>query len=273
MSIPSCCSSLESKLQGRAFAVQFRLLLGFYQVFAQFVLTTGFASAGASPFLAAVVDLDFAALFDAMRVDCVYALNFYNSLFIYTLYPIACALSMSATLILYVRSKRPERLAQASAEALWLLLQILFCVYPGLSSKIFKTFLFDEFPRFPNDSAPYVALRADYQVDYSSQASHSWRIYAAFMIVLYPFGVVALFLAFTQYHHVLSQRILLGKALPKGKYCLREAIDFLPQPYTYAWFESYELVRKLLLTSMFMQLFQVSQESAKLYFVGMSCLF
>jgi hypothetical protein len=181
---------------------------------------------------------------------------------------------MGAALCLYVSPVHPGLLAQAFAEAVWLFLQILFCVYPGLSSRIFSTFLFDKFPRYQGDPEPYTALRADYEIDYSSDESQFWRAYAIVMIILYPVGVVLLFLALTQYHHILSARQdVLGKSLPKGRHFFMKAVDFLPRPYVYAWFESYELLRKLVLTSVFVLLFQLSEEGAKLFFVFIGCFF
>lgn len=159
---------------------------------------------------------------------------------------------------------------RAIGTAVFVALQLLFFVYPGVSTTILRTFAYDKIKgNIGGDSEPYYSLRYDYTIDYHSPSSAFWRIYAGIIIVVYPVGSVIVFILGVWLHKRWKSR--------PGEKNVKEEVSkmpsFLVKPFKpqYAYFESYELVRKLFLTSVIMLVHQESPGGAKVTFILMLC--
>ncbi len=249
-----------------------RITLGFYQVMLQFCLTSGLG-AKSYDLVASAVDLNLSAFFRSLSMGCVFAADFWTSLLVYTLYPALGISLMCLAAGLLVRPLWPRQLPSAVAEVTWLALQLCFVIYPGVSATVIRAFLYDKLPRFIDDAQPYYALRADYSIDFDSAASRRWRIYAGVMVVVYPIGVVLFFLGSVLFFEHTMRRRAQRRAIGETQLRVARAISFLPLPYTYSWWECYELLRKLALTSLYLLLHQVSERGSQLAFLFMAFAF
>jgi hypothetical protein len=197
-----------------------------------------------------VINLDMKWLLSA---GCIVQVNFYGKLLTTTLLPLAL-IGVLGLLHLHVRFKYRTRsgtsLRQAAvnAEAIRVatakhsraLLGFTFLIFSPVSTVVFQTFACDYL-----EGTQTNWLRADYSISCDSATYKALRVYAAFMILLYPLGIPALY-SYLLYKH---------RESAKQDDELREAdptlssTRFLWSPYTpdAYWWEVAECMRRLLL--------------------------
>jgi len=116
----------------------------------------------------------------------------------------------------------------------WAVLVYLYVIYPTITWRLLKSFLFDTFPRYPGDPNPYFSVLGDPLVEYG--ANVGWMCFTGAVIILYVIGVPFLIIHAAYIHH--------QGAKQRGGFL---AGSFFCEPYKrrYWWFEVYELFRKL----------------------------
>ena len=123
---------------------------------------------------------------------------------------------------------------------------VLFLVYPGVSQTIFATFWCEEFPEADGDVVYKTALAVDYTTSCEpSDERLVAQVFAGVMIAVYPIGVVVLYVWFLRKYKLSQQDTNQQREIEDRR------IKFLVYPYRREmyWFEAYELVRKIVQTS------------------------
>ena len=189
--------------------------------------------------------IDFGAFFAEFKFRCIYNFNHYDDLMLRTVSPIALILALyllkSFVSLFYPGFKVPLQRSFVS-----LFLFILFLIYPSTSQVIFETFWCEEFDAFrPNTTEKVRALKTDFRL--SCHDREGWTTYAGVMIAIYPVGIV---LVYSYYLYSFKWLVQLPDKTAEEKQQLTK-VAFLVEPYRMEtfWFEAYELIRKLLQTS------------------------
>jgi len=221
---------------------KFRIIIAFWQTL--LVYLTALTNLGKGNGLATIVSFDMGGIIELLEVGCAFQDNGYRRLVVYTAIPLFAFLFI--TLMAFV-------FKSIRGHAVWLLLFLSFLVYPGVGNAIFSSFLYEEFPAFPGDMSPEKRHSEDVAIVVGDDTSNEWRIYAWVMIFIYPVGIFMMFIFFTF-------RTYSGK---ENRY--RKATDFLRRPYKdeFFFFESYELLRRLLMTSVFLVILQLAPTYAR----------
>jgi hypothetical protein len=143
-----------------------------------------------------------------LSVGCLTAVNFYERLLITTLGPFA-ATAVLATTYAAVRHKnqvqavveyssqrtaapvRTAKLEKALAMHHSVFLAMTFLLYSTVSTTVFQTFACDTI----DDSADFTTsyLRADYSIQCDTPKHKAYKVYASFMVIIYPLGIPALY--------------------------------------------------------------------------------
>eukprot|EP00611_Tribonema_gayanum_P023781 TRINITY_DN507_c0_g1_i5.p1 TRINITY_DN507_c0_g1~~TRINITY_DN507_c0_g1_i5.p1 ORF type:complete len:835 (-),score=189.38 TRINITY_DN507_c0_g1_i5:172-2676(-) len=137
------------------------------------------------------VNLDWSWL---LSIGCYLKVNFYDELLLATLTPLAVAaiIFVPRLLVRCCSARMTDRMHAAlesfAARDLRILLVLAFLIFGGVSSTILETFGCESFPTI-NERF----LRADYAISCNTSTYKSYRAYAAFMLVVYPIGIPALF--------------------------------------------------------------------------------
>lgn len=241
----------EKSSRPGVFGPKLRILFGYFQVLLAYERLSDTRSLSGAGYLPTV--FTFVTTFDITvtlwnwNIRCVYDYNHYDVLLLVTILPIALFLVLGMVALLI---KRCCRFSKDEARALfqaWVstLLGMLFLIYPSVSRTIFATFWCEDFP-YANQTLNLStsALRADYTIscetDGDSQRT-AYIIYAGFMVLIYPVGVVVLYFALLlRYREILLKRE--EDRLVHEKLMLRK-VDFLLVPYVndFYWFEVYEV--------------------------------
>lgn len=234
----------NSASKGRTAKV--RILFGFLQVFFAFKQTFEIRQGedgGVIVFLEFMSNVDFVSVLASFDVRCLYNFTPYGELLISTTLPlllivIIVLVSWGLSRLFITLKKEVWR------EFLWCILSFLFLIYPSVSRTILQTFWCIEF----NDVIDPV-LRSDYKTKcVSSLERDVWLTYASLMVIVYPIGVVLLYSSLLYYyHHVIVKPNKVEKDIKS-----LAKISFLISPYKPScyWFETYELGRKLVQTSL-----------------------
>ncbi|KAG5175966.1 hypothetical protein JKP88DRAFT_337087 [Tribonema minus] len=181
---------------------------------------------------------------------CALTIGFYQKLLISTLAPLAVVALIFTPRLCVSAARRGRRacgsakLQRVAAKDFNAFLVFTFLIFSGVSLTIFETFACD-FLRYDGpDGTSY--LRADYSVQCFTPEHTAYRIYAAIMILVYPFGIPAMYCL-----------VLRRCAVEKGERRAESSrfatsASFLWRPYNkdglaFYW-ESIECVRRLLLT-------------------------
>jgi hypothetical protein len=201
----------------------------------------------------------------SVSFGCILNIDFYDKLLIATLTPIAVALillftytvtfhklanltisAVSHRTAIQVLSEQRARLLSRHQTAF---LVMTFLVYSTVSTTVFQTFACDT---IEGTGASY--LRADYSITCGTHKHILYRLYAAFMILVYPIGIPAI------YAYLLwSRKALLTATARNGsqtyierrrEHIVLNATEFLwriYRPEMYYW-ELVECARRILLT-------------------------
>ena len=236
-------------LLARAVRVKVRIFFGFLQLlFVYQTLLVGstieFQLDVALRFLRFVSTLQFADFTWVFDLSCFWQLERHSvRLFSQTLLPIALVV------LLLVVGKLSSCLMPLLRDTAWngfvsAVLFILFLVYPVASLTIFETFWCESFNNADGKAVFKSALAADYATSCEDSAERlRIVIFAAIMVVVYPVGVVILYL---------RELIFYWKATsPRQRKAAAMRVDFLIFPYKNdrSWFEAYELIRKIVQVS------------------------
>ena len=245
-----------------AWKVRATLLIGFFQVYVQFVTITGLIDNGSAgiTFLQTFAQFDLSALYLAFDAPCLLPVHFVFQLLVYTLLPLISIMLM-LSILCYKRS------VEVFGSIMYLTLLILFFVYPGVSSLVFQSFVWNDFYHSPQDSSPLQALAADLTILAGSSEATFTTIYGLVMVFLYPVGVVLLFYAAIRFYttHSSSSSEFYAR--------LAKSVAFLVDSYTVPWYECYELLRKLILTSGYLLVYTASSEGGILFYLILETIF
>lgn len=241
--------------------VRASLLIGFFQVYVQIVVITGLVSNGGGiTFLQLFAEVNLSALYVALDTACALPVHFLFQLFTYTLLPL-----LAVFLMLVILLFKPT--ANVAGTVCYLTLLIFFLVYPGASSVVFQSFVWNDYFRSQGDTAPLRALAADLTILADSEQDKIATIYASIMVVVYPIGVVQLF-SWAIWFHAKH-----AKSRSQFKAKVAKSVAFLVESYTVPWFECYELIRKLILTSCYLLVYTASADVGTIFYLVFSTLF
>jgi len=177
-----------------------------------------------------------------LSVGCVLDLDFHGRLLFATIGPIVVVTMLAATYAVasYKNRGSDQALRNVRHKHVTVLLLLTFLVYSSVSSILFQTFASDSL----DDGKTY--LRADYSIEYYSSKHNMFKIYAGFMIVLYPAGIPALYagLLFKDYD------VLHNNEVDRQDEPQLRSTSHLWEPYKPAvfYYELIECGRRILLT-------------------------
>lgn len=124
-----------------------------------------------------------------LSTGCLVHVNFHDRLFMATTGPIVCLGLLLATYVLacYLNRGSQAAITNIRRKHVSALLLVTFFVYSSVSSILFQMFSCESL----DDGKTY--LRADYSIECDSRVHKVLQIYAAFMILVYPIGILALY--------------------------------------------------------------------------------
>ncbi|GMI00563.1 hypothetical protein TrLO_g8323 [Triparma laevis f. longispina] len=178
----------KNSLLNRA-RTKFKILASFYQIVSQYehVLQFRFPPVFEQfgRWVSSVANLDALKL---VSFGCIVKTDYHLKLLFLTLTPII----LSLLIFFYYRIKLPrlegdERFLHLDT-CMTLFLALTYLVFASVSTTLFKTFQCDSY-----SDDPTFYLVEDHQVDCNSAKHKIFQYYAAFMMVVYPFGITALY--------------------------------------------------------------------------------
>lgn len=180
--------------------------------------------------------------------------DFHGRLVVATVGPIVCVVVLGAT---YVFAGRRTPRADVTAlremrkKHLSALVWLVFLVYSSASSFVFQTFACDRLDDEELENGRDY-LRADYRIDCDSPRHKAFKVYAGFMILVYPVGI-PLFFAYLVFPH----RDVLTVEETRGDDMRVASSSALWTPYRPGCFfyELVECARRLLLTGVVVFIF------------------
>jgi hypothetical protein len=204
-----------------------------------------------------------------LSLGCVAKIDFYRKLLITTLGPFAVAavLKCTYTVACYInkpqtvnantsqltRTARRLKLDEMLANHEMVFLVMTFLVYSTVSTTVFQSFSCDSVTNVGGYTTSY--LRADYSILCTTSEHTAYRVYAVFMMCIYPLGIPALYalLLWRNKHKLRSTGSSDASVhmLNRHSDSTLRSTRFLWQSYTpnmYYW-EVVECMRRLLLTS------------------------
>ena len=236
-----------------------RILFGYFQVLSSYRRTFLKQSLTQSGDLLGVMALlsnvDVTWLVGNAAFRCLYDYSHYDLLLAATLGPMALALLLFVCTIGTAHCIIPRLLKAVRDHTESALLLMLFLIYPYVSQTVLGTFWCESFPdadrRFNLTTS---ALRADYRLSCEHDMDPKrlgFEIYAGVMVFVYPVGVVALY-SWVLYVHKDRVMAFGNNITTNEKKDKLTKVSFLIKPYKVKrfWFEAYELVRKLVQTSL-----------------------
>ncbi|CAN0000371.1 unnamed protein product, partial [Ectocarpus fasciculatus] len=191
---------------------------------------------------------DFLSVVDVVNLDlgfvlslaCVWETDFYDRLLLTTICPAVVLGLLGCTFLVARRRNRysEEAMGVVKHRHLSVALFIMFVIYATVSYTIFETFVCDPM----DDGTSY--LRADYSLTCDTETHTAYRVYAGFMILVYPVGIPCVFGWWLFKHrHELKQEDRERKAELKPAADLWEPY----KPNTY-YYEVVECFRRIALT-------------------------
>jgi hypothetical protein len=238
-----------------------------FQILTQFISITGLPLPDIYRKFLAWTDVFNLNLGWLLSLGCLARIDFYQKLLITTLGPFAAVAVLACTYTIVRRSNtvqavtayssqrvvvpaRTARLEKALAKHYLVCLAMTFLVYSTVSTTVFQTFACD----VVNDNDPLKPqyLRADYSVECGTSEHKLYKAYAAFMVIIYPLGIPALYgyLLWSNKHKLSSKNDASVRMLNRHRDVSLRPTRFLWKPYSsrmYYW-EVIECMRRLLLT-------------------------
>ena len=236
-----------------------RILFGYFQVLSSYrrtFLKQSLADSGdLLGVMALLSNVDLTWLVGNAAFRCVYDYSHYDLLLVATLGPIGLAFLLFVCTTTTTYCIVPKLMTSVMHHTVSALLLMLFLIYPYVSQTVLGTFWCESFPdadrRFNLTTS---ALRADYRLSCEHNVDSKrldFEIYAGVMVLVYPVGVVALY-SWVLYVHKDRVMALGNTVTAKENEEKLTKVSFLIKPYKVKrfWFEAYELVRKLMQTSL-----------------------
>jgi hypothetical protein len=244
-----------------------RILIVAFQIVTQYISITGLPLPD--------IDRDFLSWTDVFNLDlgwllslgCLTRIDFYQKLVITTLGPFVVAAALAVTyatvrhrnkvqaVTTYTSQRmvvpaRTSRLEKALAKHYLVFLAITFLMYSTVSTTVFQAFACDTIDDSATTKTSY--LRADYSIQCGTAKHKLYKVYAAFMVIIYPLGIPALYalLLWNNRHKLSSNNESSVRMLNRHKDISLRPTRFLWKSYTarmYYW-EVVECMRRLLLT-------------------------
>jgi hypothetical protein len=202
-----------------------------------------------------------------LSLGCLTTINFYQKLLITTLGPFAVTTALVVTyatvrqrnkvqaVTTYTSQRmiapaRTSRLEKALAKHYLVFLAMTFLIYSTVSTTVFQTFACDTIDDSATHKTSY--LRADYSIQCGTAKHTLYRVYAGFMVIIYPLGIPALYacLLWRNRHKLSSSNESSIRVLSRHRDISLRSTRFLGKSYTtrmYYW-EVIECLRRLLLT-------------------------
>ena len=180
-----------------------------------------------------------------LSFSCVVETDFYTHLVLATIAPLAMLMVLAITRFIAIKRNGHslEALRAVENKHISIALFLLFLVYSSVSYTIFQTFVCDTL----DDGVSY--LRADYSLVCSTSAHTAFKVYAGFMLLVYPIGIPAAFAWW-----LASNRHHLMRVDPNGGPQLNaiEPMRALWAPYKPKryYYEVIECVRRIALTGL-----------------------
>jgi hypothetical protein len=200
--------------------------------------------------------------------------SFYDKLLVSTLAPLAVVALLLCTYSIVCRrdklqqaaavtaqsarevcGKRAERLARVQSRHQLVFLVMTFLIYSTVSTTVFQTFACDSTAGLGGSY-----LRTDYSISCGTRTHTLYRVYAAFMVLLYPLGIPAIYAYLLWSHKELLRATAAATGSSSGSFrstlkrrrehTALSTSQFLWQAYRpemYYW-ELVECARRLLLT-------------------------
>lgn len=124
-----------------------------------------------------------------VSAGCIYEADFHDRLLISTIGPIGTVCLLGGIYAIAVHRNRgsEEGLRNVRHKHVSAFMLLTFVVYSSVSSMVFQMFACDPL----DDNTSY--LRADYRIDCDSSKHRALQAYSRVMIVVYPFGIPALY--------------------------------------------------------------------------------
>jgi hypothetical protein len=202
-----------------------------------------------------------------LSLGCLAKIDFYQKLLIMTLGPFVLAAALAATyatvrynntvqaVVNYTSQRtvvpaRTSRLEKALAKHYLVFLAMTFFLYSTVSTTVFQTFACDTIDDSATTKTSY--LRADYSILCGTAKHSAYKVYAAFMVIIYPLGIPALYawLLWSNRLKLSSNNDASIRMLTRHKDVSLRSTRFLWKSYTarmYYW-EVVKCMRRLLLT-------------------------
>ena len=235
-------------------SVKVQIFFGFNQVIFAYgrILTTRAVPNSLAGVIGFFTYLDISAVFAEFRFRCIYDFDHYDDLVLRTMSPILL-ISLVYLCNKWMASLRPEKREKLHRTFVSSFLLILFVIYPSVSQVIFETFWCEQFntplgniSSVPELDLTTMALKTDYRLSCANR--DGWLAYALVMVALYPIGVVLIYCYYLySFKDTVSKKF--KTVLDKQRLI---KVSFLVEPYKSQcfWFEAYELIRKVLQTSL-----------------------
>jgi hypothetical protein len=238
-----------------------------FQVVTQYISTTGLPLPNIYRKFLSWTDVFNLNLGWLLSLGCLTKINFYQKLLITTQGPFAVAAALATTyatvrhrnvvkaVTTYTSQRmiapaRTSKLEKELAKHYLVFLAMTFLIYSTVSTTVFQTFACDTIDASATHKTSY--LRADYSIQCGTAKHTLYRVYAGFMVIIYPLGIPALYawLLWSNRHKLSSSNKSSVRMLSKHDDVSLRSTRFLWKSYTpilYYW-EVIECIRRLLLT-------------------------
>ncbi|KAG5175700.1 pectin lyase fold/virulence factor [Tribonema minus] len=199
-----------------------------------------------------LINLDMSVV---LSPGCVFDVNFYQKLLLSTITPL-CILALLG--LAYVVASRHANRSGRWGQRIYhlfvdkaglLVLSFTFLIFSATSTVIFQTFACDAIPGFNGKRF----LRADYAIECDTATYDAYRIYAAIMVLVYPVGIPALYMAALWWQRSAIKEVpeaADGEDAEVADNVHLASLGFLWQPYRrqFWYWEVVECGRRLLLS-------------------------
>ena len=177
-----------------------------------------------------------------LSAGCIMEVSFYHGLLMATIAPIVVIALLGVTYLVAIHRNRGSEVALNAVRRkhLGTIVFFTFFIYSAVSSVVFRTFACDKL----DSNNEY--LRADYRIKCDSPLHKAFKIYAGFMIIVYPVGI-PLFYTFLLFRRRNTLVQGLDHETPINRY---DSTSTLRKPYrpSVFYYEVVECCRRVLLT-------------------------